>query len=109
MRSSTSCISSQTSTNQVTCLLLPGLVLHAPTSESVKCQAVVDALSNQLSPHVSLNHIRGELLARPDLMAVKHLLDVFSVLFHLPRAGIGGEESGSELEDSNVISREGQF
>ncbi len=90
-----------------------GLVLHAPTSESVKCQAVVDALSHSLHPHISLAHIQGELLAQHDSMAIKHLLDIFSVLFHLPQFSEAVEESGEEEEgegeadDSNTISNEG--
>ena len=95
-----------------------GMVLQAPTSEAVKCQAVVDALTIHLSPHVTLEHIRGEDLAAYDTMAIQNLLDIFSVLFHLPvstavAAGTGDEEEedssiSSELNDSNVISAEGR-
>ena len=47
-------------------------------------------------------------------MAVKNLLDIFSVLFHMPLAGEGGGtgdesegEGRSEADDSNIISTEG--
>lgn len=91
------------------------MVLQAPTSEAVKCQAVVDALTIHLSPHVTLEHIRGEDLAAYDTMAIQNLLDIFSVLFHLPvSAADGGEEEESSIHsehsdanDSNVISAEG--
>ena len=93
------------------------MVLQAPTSEAVKCQAVVDALTIHLSPHVTLEHIRGEDLAAYDTMAIQNLLDIFSVLFHLPvsaAAADGGEEEESSIHsehsdanDSNVISAEG--
>jgi len=64
------------------------VVLQAPTSEAVKCQAVVDALSTHLSPHVTLEHIQGPDLAAHDTMALKNLLDIFSVLFHSLQATI---------------------
>lgn len=92
------------------------MVLQAPTSEAVKCQAVVDALTIHLSPHVTLEHIRGEDLAAFDTMAIQNLLDIFSVLFHLPAstAATGDEEEESSIcsehsdaNDSNVISAEG--
>lgn len=72
----------------------------------------MDALCEQLSPHISLDHICGTDLARPDLLTVRNLLDIFSVLFSLPnREGEGeGEvldEQHSEADDSNVISSEG--
>lgn len=97
-----------------------GMVLQAPTSEAVKCQAVVDALTIHLSPHVTLEHIRGEDLAAYDTMAIQNLLDIFSVLFHLPvspaaASGAGDDEEEdssisserSDANDSNVISAEG--
>ena len=107
---------------------VPGLSLQAPTSEAVKCQAVVDALNVHLFPHVTLDHIRGENVAKLDILSVKNLLDVFSVLFHVPlvedssgsECGQGGggyverhEDSGAttesenELDDSNIISSAG--
>ena len=49
---------------------IAGLVSHAPTSESVKCQAVVNALNSQLPPNCTLDHIRGEELARPNITAI---------------------------------------
>ncbi len=83
----------------------------------MKCQAIIDALSRQLHPHISLGHIGGELLAQRDTMTVKHLLDIFSVLFHLPPfAGEENEEEEEEEEeeeraadDSNVLSNEGMY
>ena len=89
-----------------------GVVLQAPTSEAVKCQAVVDALSTHLSPHVTLEHIQGPDLAAHDTMALKNLLDIFSVLFHLPAADEEGESSYGELseaDDSNIISTQGRY
>ena len=92
------------------------MVLQAPTSEAVKCQALVDALTIHLSPHVTLEHIRGEDLAAFDTMAIQNLLDIFSVLFHLPvsAAAAGDEEEESSIHsehsdanDSNLISAEG--
>lgn len=88
-----------------------GVVLQAPTSEAVKCQAVVDALSTHLSPHVTLEHIQGPDLAAHDTMALKNLLDIYSVLFHLPAADEEGESSYGELseaDDSNIISTKGR-
>lgn len=102
---------------------VPGIVSQGPTSESVKCQAVVNALNRHLAPHVNLDHIRGVDLAALDLLAMRNLLDIFSVLFHLPRTFDNryDELEGSELEendeggyreesvmnDSNLISNEG--
>lgn len=106
---------------------VPGLALQAPTSEAVKCQAVVDALNVHLFPHVTLDHIRGIEVAQLDPLSIKNLLDVFSVLFHVPPPassdGEGGSkdgahhyysdnsdnelENGKEADDSNVISSEG--
>jgi len=88
------------------------VVLQAPTSEAVKCQAVVDALSTHLSPHVTLEHIQGPDLAAHDTMALKNLLDIFSVLFHLPSADEERESSYGELseaDDSNIISTKGRY
>ncbi|CAI7990495.1 Centrosomal protein of 95 kDa [Geodia barretti] len=53
-------------------------------SEAERCQAVVDAFSEQLAPHVSLEHIRGRDLASRDPITIINLLDIFSVLFHVP-------------------------
>ena len=47
-------------------------------SEAERCQAVVDAFSEQLSPHVSLEHIRGRDLAARDPLTIINLLDIFS-------------------------------
>ena len=47
-------------------------------SEAERCQAVVDALSLQLSPHISLDHIRGNELAVRDSWSICNLLDIFS-------------------------------
>lgn len=47
-------------------------------SEAQRCQAVVDAFSKLLSPHVSLNHIRGSDLAARDPQTIVNLLDIFS-------------------------------
>ena len=47
-------------------------------SEAERCQAVVDAFSEQLAPHVSLEHIRGVDLAARDPLTILHLLDIFS-------------------------------
>ena len=74
---------------------VPGLSLQAPTSEAVKCQAVVDALNVHLFPHVTLDHIQGVNVAKLDILSLKNLLDVFSVLFHVPLAG---DSSGSESD-----------
>ena len=86
----------------------------------MKCQAVVDALSRQLPPHCSLGHIQGGDLARREPTAVRNLLDIFSVLYHMPlmgeagdgnggeSEGEGGGEGGSEADDSNIISTEGK-
>lgn len=74
---------------------VPGLSLQAPTSEAVKCQAVVDALNVHLFPHVTLDHIHGVNVAKLDILSLKNLLDVFSVLFHVPLAG---DSSGSESD-----------
>lgn len=53
-------------------------------SEAERCQAVVDALSEQLAPHISLEHIHGDELAARDLLSITNLLDIFSGLYHLP-------------------------
>ena len=47
-------------------------------SEAERCQAVVDAFSQQLAPHVSLEHIRGKALASRDPLTIINLLDIFS-------------------------------
>lgn len=47
-------------------------------SEAERCQAVVDALSEQLAPYVSLDHIRGRELAARDPLTIINLLDIFS-------------------------------
>ena len=47
-------------------------------SEAERCQAVVDAFSEQLAPHVSLEHIRGRDLASRDPITIINLLDIFS-------------------------------
>ena len=47
-------------------------------SEAERCQAVVEALSEQLSPHVSLDHIRGGDLAAREPLTIINLLDIFS-------------------------------
>ena len=47
-------------------------------SEAERCQAVVDAFSEQLSPHISLDHIRGRDLAARDPLTILNLLDIFS-------------------------------
>lgn len=85
----------------------PGLLVHVPTSESVKCQAVVDALSRQLPPHCSLGHIQGGDLARREPTAVRNLLDIFSVLYHMPLMGEAGDGNGGESEGEGE-GREGQ-
>lgn len=89
------------------------------------------ALSAHLSPYLNLEHIRGSDLARRDVVAVRNLLDVFSVLFHMPLpslssltcAAVGGsgervkggqrvveEKDGDwgDADDSNLISSEGE-
>ena len=100
---------------------VPGIISQAPTSEAVKCQAIVNALNRHLAPHVNLDHIRGIAIAALDLLALKNLLDIFAVLFHLPRtfdSRYDDELEGSETEqngeceeeamnDSNLISTEG--
>ena len=106
---------------------MPSLSLQAPTSEAVKCQAIVYALNVHLSPHVTLEHIQGSDIAQLDVISIKNLLDIFSVLFHVPPAvEIGFDDVGSysdnsndalvdgdsentrdEANDSNVISSEG--
>lgn len=47
-------------------------------SEAQRCQAVVDAFSKLLSPHVSLDHIRGSDLAAREPQTIVNLLDIFS-------------------------------
>ena len=47
-------------------------------AEVSRCQAVVDALAQQLAPHVSLDHIRGSHLADRDTLTINNLLDIFS-------------------------------
>ena len=47
-------------------------------SEAERCQAVVDAFSEQLSPHISLDHITGRDLAVRDPLTIINLLDIFS-------------------------------
>ena len=47
-------------------------------TEVSRCQAVVDALAQQLEPHVSLDHIHGSHLADRDTLTINHLLDIFS-------------------------------
>ena len=51
-------------------------------NEEKKCQLVTDALEMLLSPHIQLNHIKGSNLARLDRMTIKHMLDIFSMLFN---------------------------
>ena len=53
-------------------------------SEALRCQAVVDALSEQLTPHISLEHIHGDELEARDLLSITNLLDIFSGLCSLP-------------------------
>ncbi len=102
---------------------VPSLSLQAPTSEAVKCQAIIDALNVHLHPHVTLDHIQGTDIAQLDVISIKNLLDVFSVLFYVPLAtdnAYGDVDSYSddncdnkfvhindEANDSNVISTEG--
>ena len=109
---------------------MPSLSLQAPTSEAVKCQAVIDALNVRLHPHVTLDHIQGTDIAQLDVISIKNLLDIFSVLFYVPlptENGYGDVNSYSvdscgdalvdddganvhvndEANDSNVISSEG--
>ena len=101
---------------------VPSLTPRGPTSEAVKCQAVVNALNIHLQPHVTLDHIQGSDVAQFDLVSIKNLLDIFSVLFHVPLtvgdAGNGcledgrsdtemGENADDEANDSNMISSEG--
>ena len=107
---------------------VPSLSLQAPTSETVKCQAVIDALNVHLHPHVTLDHIQGSDIAQLDAISIKNFLDIFSVLFYVPLPtgnGCGDVDSYSdgsggalvdgddenahndEANDSNVISSEG--
>lgn len=51
-------------------------------NEEKKCQLVTDALEMLLYPHIKLNHIEGSSLARLDIMTIKHMLDIFSMLFN---------------------------
>ncbi|XP_064406267.1 uncharacterized protein LOC135351237 [Halichondria panicea] len=74
------------------------------STETARCQAVVDTLSNHLSPQVSLDHIKGAALAMGDLLSIKNLLDIFSVLFCLPPTTQCEEDPAN---DSNLISTEG--
>ena len=78
---------------------MPGLALQAPTSEAVKCQGVIDALNEHLFPHVRLDHIHGVDVARLDTISVKNLLDIFSVLFHIPPATA---DNGSDVDDQGA-------
>ena len=108
---------------------VPSLSIQAPTSEAVKCQAIIDALNVHLHPHVTLDHIQGSDIAQLDAISIKNLLDIFSVLFYVPlptendcddvdsySAGSGGAlvdgedvsvHVNDEANDSNVISSEG--
>ena len=111
---------------------MPSLSLQAPTSEAVKFQAVIDALNVHLHPHVTLDHIQGSDIAHLDVIAIKNLLDIFSVLFYVPlpaenscddvdnysddncgdelmaRDGDGANvHAYDETSDSNMISSEG--
>lgn len=54
-------------------------------SEAERCQAVVDAFSEQLSPHISLDHITGRDLAAREPLTIINLLDIFSGIYiYLP-------------------------
>ena len=94
-------------------------------SETERCQAVVDAFSEQLSPHISLDHIRGRDLAARDPLTILNLLDIFSgdvqcplspsphyittstaVLFHLPTVKERPHPVHAS-EGSDLISPEG--
>lgn len=108
---------------------MSSLSLQAPTSETVKCQAVIDALNVHLHPHVTLDHIQGSDIAQLDIISIKNLLDIFSVLFHVPPPtedginddvdsysdgsrdalvdGVRENVHNDEANDSNVISAEG--
>ena len=99
-------------------------------SEAERCQAVVDAFSEQLSPHISLDHIRGRDLAARDPLTILNLLDIFSgkiqhqkspfphhvfpiqytvVLFHLPTEKRHSHpvSATTDRETSDFISPEG--
>ncbi len=48
--------------------------------EGEKCQLIVNMLERYMQPHINLDHIRGIKLAQCDELAVKNILDIFSVL-----------------------------
>ena len=50
-------------------------------SEEIKCQLVLEALEDFLSPYVKLEHIKHSSLAFRSVLEVKNLLDIFAVLF----------------------------
>lgn len=56
-------------------------ITFSTSSEETRCQVLVNVLELQLFPHVTLGHIKGSDLAMLDVLTIKHLLDVFSVLF----------------------------
>lgn len=55
-------------------------------SEALKCQMLVDTLTHHLQPHVTLDHIKGVDIAHGDILAVRHLLDIFALLLHVTEA-----------------------
>eukprot|EP00731_Ephydatia_muelleri_P028577 Em0020g221a len=47
---------------------------------------LVDTLTHHLQPHVTLDHIKGVDIAHGDILAVRHLLDIFALLLHVTEA-----------------------
>ena len=53
-------------------------------TEAQKCQMLVDTLAQHLRPHVTLEHIKGVDIACGDILAIRHLLDIFALLLKIP-------------------------
>ncbi|XP_011410469.1 PREDICTED: centrosomal protein of 95 kDa-like [Amphimedon queenslandica] len=67
-------------------------------NERSRLQMIIDSLKRLLPPQVSLSHINGRDISKGDLLAIKNLLEIFSIIFELP---------SSSSEDSNVLTGEG--
>lgn len=62
----------------------PDICRKTGGSEAFKCQMLVDTLARHLRPHVTLEHIKGVDVASGDVLAIRHLLDIFALLLHVP-------------------------
>lgn len=65
-------------------LLTGSSITFSTSSEENRCQVLVNVLELRLFPYVRLGHIKGSNLAKLDVLTIKHLLDVFSMLLALP-------------------------